>query len=141
MNTLEEMAIMTIVKFGIRVEDALPVRLRNRIDAIERMIRDSLTGTNYYEGHRVRKCLEFDISWNQGTWTFAQRGLYIDDDYDQRRVHIQAGKESFLSWVWGNVFGLQFARSDDEGTCFMVTDFQLEPPARRVVFHGHYYCQ
>ena len=67
--------------------------------------------------------------------------MYEDDEYDQRRVHIQAGKETYLSWVWGTVFGLQFARSDDEGTCFMVTDFQLEPSARRVVFHGHYYCQ
>ena len=135
------MAVMTIVKFGIRYKNALPVKLHDWIDAMERTIRLSMTGTNYYEFYRVKECLEFDISWNQGTWTFVQRGLYEDDNYDQRRVHIQAGKETFLSYVWGNVFGLQFSRSNDGGTCFMVTDFQLKPSLGRVEFHGYYYWE
>ena len=140
MNTLQEIAVMTIVKFGIRFREALPEQLVDRISAIESMIMRGMNGINYCEAYRVRKCLTFDIIWSLWTWTFVQRGLYEDDEYDQRMVHIQAGKETFLSWVWGTVFGLQFARSDDEGTCFMVTDFRLEPSERQVEFHGYYYC-
>ena len=73
-------------------------------------------------------------TWEAGP-TFVQRGFYEDDNYDQRTVHIRAGRESFMSWVWGSVFGLL-----DENN-FLVTDFQLEPSRSQVVFHGYYYCR
>ena len=108
-----------------------------------------MTGTNYYEFLKKVHDREFDISWKQGTWIFVRRGLYPGDvedneydDYDQKRVHIQAGKETLLSWVWSSVFGLHFWwQESNEKNCFMVTDFRLEPSARQVEFHGYYYCQ
>ena len=133
MKTLQEMAILTILKFGIRYKEIVHTLLQNEIDTVEHTIRRSLTGSEYYEYFRVNKCLEFDISWRHGTWTLVQRDLFEGNDYDQRTVHLQAGKETFLSWVWGGVFGLL------EGYNFLVTDFQLEPSTRRVVFLGYYY--
>ena len=133
MKTLQEMAILTILKFGIRYKEIVPTLLQNEIDTVEHTIRRSLTGSDCYEYFRVKQCLEFDISWRHGIWTFVQRDLFEDNHYDQRTIHIQAGKEIFLSWVWGSVFGLQ------EEYNFLVTDFQLEPSTRRVVFLGYYY--
>ena len=142
MKTLEEIAVMTIIKFGLPFREFLPKKLSARIDAIEGRIRRTMTGTNYYEFYKTMNDQEFDISWKQGTWTFVQRGLYeYDEYYDQKRVHIQAGKETFLSWVWSSVFGLHFWWQGPYETSFMVTDFQLEPSARQVEFHGYYYCQ
>ena len=48
------------------------------------------------------------------------RGLLYreDDEFDQKRVHIQAGKETFPSWVWSNVFGLQFWWQEPNETSF-----------------------
>ena len=36
---------------------------------------------------------------------FVQRDLFEDNDYDQRTVRIQAGQETFLSWLCGSVVG------------------------------------
>ena len=135
MKTLQEMAVLTILKFGIRYKEIVPTLIQHEIDTVERTIRNSLTGSEYYEYYRVKDCLEFDISWRHGTWTFVQRDLYEDNDYDQRTVRIQAGKETFLSWVWGDIFGIRYECGN-----FLVTDFQLEPSKRQVVFHGYYYC-
>ena len=140
MKTLQEAAVLTILKFGIGFGDILPELLQTEICNVDRTLRRSCTGSDYYEPYRVNNRLHFDISWSHGAWIFVQRGLFKDNDYDQRTVRIQAGKETFLSWVWGNVFGLQFG-SQDTGTCFNVTDFNLEPSERRVQFHGYYYCQ
>ena len=82
MKTLQETAVMTILKFGIPYEEILPRLLQNEIDTVEHIIRRRLTGSDYYEYHRVKDCLEFDISWNKGTWTFVQRGLFEEDEYD-----------------------------------------------------------
>ena len=106
MKTLQEMAVLTILKFGIRYKEIVPTLIQHEIDTVERTIRNSLTGSEYYEYYRVKDCLEFDISWRHGTWTFVQRDLYEDNDYDQRTVRIQAGKETFLSFVWGHIFGM-----------------------------------
>ena len=141
MKTLQEIAVSKIIRFGISSRETLPVELQNEIESVEDTIRRRLTGYNYFECYRANSILEFDMSWNQGTWTFVQRGLFKDDEYDQRTVHIKAGKETFLSWVWGNVFGLQFEFLPGKGTCFMIKDFQLDPSTRRVLFHGYYYCQ
>ena len=54
-------------------------------------------------------------------------------------LHIKAGKETLLSWVWGSVFGLD-SKTLDFRTSFIVTDFHLEPSASRVEFHGYFYC-
>ena len=140
MKTLQEAAVLTILKFGIRFRDILPDLLQTEILNVDHTLRRNCTGSDYYETYRVNGCPDVDISWSHGTWIFAQRGFFIEDDYDQRTVRIQAGKETFLSWVWGNVFGLQFW-SQDTGTCFIVTDFDLDPSARRIQFHGYYYCQ
>ena len=139
MKTLQETAIITVLKFGIRYKEIVPTLLQNEIDTVEHMIRRKLTGSNYYEYHRVIECLEFDISWNKGTWTFVQRGLFEEDEYDQRMLHIQAGKETLLSWVWGSVFGLDSLVLEFR-TSFIVTDYHLEPSASRVEFIGYFYC-
>ena len=68
MKTLQEMAILTILKFGIRYKEIVPTLLRNEIDTVEHTIRRSLTGSDCYEYFRVKQCLEFDISWRHGTW-------------------------------------------------------------------------
>ena len=140
MKTLQEIAVMTILKFGIPYRKTLPPILQDEIDTLEHTVRRTCTGSDYYEAYRVHNCLNFDISWSYGTWTFVQRGLFEGNDYDQRTVCIRAGKETFMSWVWGNVFGLQFG-TQDAGTCFMVTDFQMEPSTSRLEFKGFYYCQ
>ena len=127
MKTLQEIAVMTILKFGIPYRKTLPPILQNEIDTLEHTICRTCTGSDYYEAYRVHNCLNFDISWSYGTWTFVQRGLFEGNDYDQRTVCIRAGKETFMSWVWGNVFGLQFG-TQDAGTCFMVTDFKWSRP-------------
>ena len=91
MKTLQEMAVLTILKFGIRYKEIVPTLIQNEIGTVERMIRSSLTGSEYYECYRVKDCLEFDISWRHGAWTFVHRDLYEENDYDQRTVRIQAG--------------------------------------------------
>ena len=136
MKTLQETAILTVLKFGIPFTETLPPLLQIAVNVVDRRLRRSCTGTDYYEHYRVQEWrLHLNISWNHGTWTFVQRGFYEDDNYDQRTVHIRAGRESFMSWVWGSVFGLL-----DENN-FLVTDFQLEPSRSQVVFHGYYYCR
>ena len=136
MKTLQETAILTVLKFGIPFTETLPPLLQIAVNAVDRRLRRSCTGTDYYEHYRVQEWrLNLNISWNHGTWTFVQRGFYEDDNYDQRTVHIRAGRESFMSWVWGRVFGLL-----DENN-FLVTDIQLEPSRSQVVFHGYYYCR
>ena len=95
MKTLQEMAVLTILKFGIRYKEIVPTLIQNEIGTVKRMIRSSLTGSEYYECYRVKDCLEFDISWRHGAWTFVHRDLYEENDYDQRTVRIQAGKETF----------------------------------------------
>ena len=69
MKTLQEMAVLTILKFGIRYKEIVPTIIQNEIDTVEHTIRSSLTGSEYYEYYRVKDCLEFDISWRHGTWT------------------------------------------------------------------------
>ena len=69
MKTLQEMAILTVLKFGIRYKEIVLTLIQNKIDAVERTILHSLTGSEYYEYYRVIDCLEFDISWRHGTWT------------------------------------------------------------------------
>ena len=49
MKTLQEIAVMTIAKFGIPFREALPEQLITIIDAVEGAIRRSMTGTDYYE--------------------------------------------------------------------------------------------
>ena len=71
---------MTIDKFGIPFRKALPAKLIDKIHAIEGTIRHYMTGRDYYEFYRSINSQEFDISWNQGTWTYIQRGLYEDDE-------------------------------------------------------------
>ena len=73
----------------IRIETAhqLPqltndaAKLIDKIQAID----GTMTGRDNYEFYRSMNSQEFDISWNQGTRTFIQRGLYGDDEYDQKR--------------------------------------------------------
>ena len=81
MKTLEEIAVMTILKFGIPFREALPAKLIDKIQAID----GTMTGRDNYEFYRSMNSQEFDISWNQGTRTFIQRGLHGDDEYDQKR--------------------------------------------------------
>ena len=107
MKTLQETAILTVLKFGIPFTETLPPLLRIAVNAMDRRLRRSCTGTDYYEHYRVQEWrLNLNIGWDHGTWTFVQRGFYEGDNYDQRTVHIRAGRETFMSWVWGSVFGL-----------------------------------
>ena len=107
MTTLQENAVTTILKFGIPYEEILPKSLEKKIDTVEHTIRRSLTGSEYYAYYPVKDGLEFGISWKHGTWTFIRRDKFKDDDLDQRTVHIQACKETFLSQAWGSFFGLR----------------------------------
>ena len=139
MKTLKELALMVVIQFGLGYGEVLPPNIYEEMLSVEDEIRRKMTGYEYYEYYRVKHCLEFDISWHRGTWTFVQRGLFEDDDYDQRRVCIRAGKEIFLSWVWSSVFVLE--NYVPGGTCFIVSGFQLDLSTRRVMFYGYYYCQ
>ena len=138
MMSLKELALMVVVKYGLGYSEVLPPEILEEIRSVDDEIRRKMTGNNYYEHYRVEHCLEFDIGWNRGTWTFDQRGLFENDDYDQRRVRIRAGRKTFLSWVWSSVFGLE---NHVPGTCFVVSGFQLDLPTSRVIFYGYHFSQ
>ena len=91
-----------------------------------------MVGRNYYEYYRVVDCLEFDISWHAGTWTFSQRWEF--GKQENSTIHIPAGRDIFILPLWKDIFSLP-----DIGGGFMITDFDMDPNQRKIRFHGHYY--
>ena len=104
MQTLRERALSTILKYGIGPRIILPKPLQKEIESMEETIQLDLVGSNYYEYHRVLDCLEFDISWHVGTWTLSQRWEF--GQHKNSTIHISAGRESFISPLWKDIFSL-----------------------------------
>ena len=120
MKSLEELTKMFIIKHELGRREDLPIDLQNDLQRMEEGIQLDLVGNNYYEYYRVVDCLEFDISWHAGTWTFSQRWKF--GEHENSSIYIRAGKESFISPVWKNIFSLPA----NLGGGFMISDFKRD---------------
>ena len=127
MKSLEELTKMIIIKNGLGGREDLPINLQKDLQEMEETILLDLVGNNYYEYYRVVDCLEFDISWHAGTWTFSQRWEF--KEHESSTMYISGGRESFLSPVWKDIFALPAWESCDG---FMMTDFNMDLTKRQI---------
>ena len=134
MKSLEELTKMIIIKNGLGGREDLPINLQKDLQEMEETILLDLVGNNYYEYYRVVDCLEFDISWHAGTWTFSQRWEF--KEHKSSTMYISGGRESFLSPVWKDIFALPAWESCDG---FMMTDFNMDLTKRQIMFDGYFY--
>ena len=135
MKSLEELTKMIIIKNGLGGREDLPIDLQKDLQRMEETIQLDLVGNNYYEYYKIVRYLEFDISWHAGTWTFSQRWEF--EEYENSTMYISAGRESFLSPVWKDIFALP--RTSHGG--FMMSDFNMDLTKRQIRFYGYLYTE
>jgi hypothetical protein len=135
MLSLKELTKMVIIKHGLGRREVLPIDLQKDLQRMEETIQLDVVGNNYYEYYRICNNLEFDISWHAGTWTFSQRWEF--GEHENSTIYIRAGRESFISPVWKDIFSLPY----DLRGGFMISDFNLDLTRRQIRFHGYYYTE
>ena len=63
------------------------------------MMELDMQGNDYYEYYRISEGIDLDVTWNHGEWILKQLNFYNGSDYDNKRISIRPGRETYVSYV------------------------------------------
>ena len=75
MQSLNEMAKLVIVKYGVGGRESLPSDLQKEVRGLDEMIELDMQGNDYYEYYRISEGIDLDVTWNHGEWILKQQNF------------------------------------------------------------------